>query len=174
MTNQTLKTVTLSTSVQGLFESLIDHTIIFDGNSEKEVPLKDLVNKEMREIMAYNFITVTGGLPHLKPIYGAYTSTDSKHYTGDCLPPIYLPTNQTQLFAAGIMCALGLTMEQLTMSDRGAIKRQALSFSDASIDYLFENDFDDKHAWLSDLFYGIRAIEWGSSVDNASFYRLID
>jgi hypothetical protein len=162
----------LDTSIKGLFESLFNHTIILDGNS-KEVLLKDVVHKDMQRILSYNFIRVTQGFSFLNPIAGAYTSLDTKRYTGEFLPEIWLPTNQTQLFAAGIMCAVGLAMEQLSMSEED-LHNHAIGFSKTDIKYLIENEFDENHAWLSDLYYGIRSIEWGTSEDNVAFYKLID
>lgn len=172
MTILNTKKVTFSTSIKGLFESLIDHTIIMDVNG-KEQPLKDHVNSEMREALSFNFITVTRGFPFLRPIFGLNTSEDSRQYKGDCLPSIHLPTNETQLFAAGVMCAVGLTMEQLGLSE-GELRQHAPHFSKSCIKYLSENEFDEKHEWLHHFYYGIRSIDWGSSEKNVAFYQLID
>ena len=170
MSSQTTKVVTLDTSIRGLFKSLFENTIIMNGKAEHE-PLK--ANETIKKILAMNFLLITSGIPTYGALKNAYTSTDTKRYTGDALPSIHLPTNHTQLFAGAIMSALGLTMEQLC-SDVDVLDSYPPTYGKEELDYLAKNEFDNSHAWLHHFYYGIRSIDWGSAKENRSFFRLID
>ena len=175
MTTQTTNTqtaVTLDTSVKGLFESLFENTVLLDGNSNHK-PLKESANATIMSILGANFLRVVERVPAYLALNCAYTSTSTKKLTGDYLPAIFLPTNNTQLFAGAIMFAAGLTMEQLSTPTE-SLSLPSLGFNMEHFNYLKANELDGDHAWLDDLYHGIRCIDWDTPEENTAFFNLND
>ena len=172
MITQTLKSIVLDPSIGGLINLFIDKTVFLDENS-KQVALKNIAGKEIREILRLNFVTVTEGLEFLNPIKRVNISKEAKHHSGNSLPSLYLPANDTQLFAAAIICALGLTWQQLQMNEI-ALRHHHPNYPYTFIKYLAQNKYNANYYWLSDINKGIRSIDWGSPEQNKAFIQLME
>lgn len=172
MTSQKLITICRYPSIRDVINVFIDKTVFINEDS-KQVALKDLVSKEIREILQLNFITTIKGIDSFKPLNSGNISKEAKHYTGDFLPSTYLPTNDTQLFAGAIICALGLIWSQLQMNEI-ALRPHHPNYPYNYIRYLAQKKYDSDHYWLADVNKGIRSIDWGSPEQNKAFIQLME